>query len=934
MTEKTLKFVKGDETRPKVEVSKQDDWKNALFSDIYFRAFELIKDIIEMQKKESNNPSKIQKEGNNIIAFIGERGAGKTSCLQTIYKTFQENSYFPNGKINENNTSNNLETYTNKYHIYDYDSYFKKYDFITLPFIDPSYFEEKSNIIEIIIAQLFQNFKEDVENPKHHLMNDEEQLLERKRTLVKCFQKVKESLDCINEYNKHQILNDSIEELSNMASGSNLRSSIEKLIEKYLEYFKKDFLIIAIDDLDVQTKHTYKMIEQIRKYLIVNKIIILTGIKLVQLSDLIKQSYYEDYKILMDKDKTTDTIDDMTSRYLAKFIPISHRLFIPDVKANLKARLIIADGPSEPTIDEGVLKLIYSRTKLSFYNTREQESLIIPRNLRELLNVIALMYDMQKVPQENEEIKKEIIIKNRNLFKDYFIESWCLDNLNAELYAFVRTLAECGVWQANKYTIDFLYTYYEIKKEENRYNYDYNVTSKYNRGYNVSIADVNYMLDKISSSNNDVMTKCFIFAIKTLYSMALYDYFHLMKDKEYYFLKYNALMDRFTDSISPNPQWQTQNKMNYFSDYEKLMGGSLMHVSRNSKDNSRAYIGIVNNNRMQQIYKDAMDYFMSHTQKNNNNSSTKSDNKNSLEYYRSHSIEKKETNDYKSAVAKFNLFEFFILTYTFPNENERARTFRHCYYDSFPVSSVTDIRVASNHTAVLFNIIKYYNLYRKYKTLLYENQDSGTPNEKEDIMKSDSSKKTFIEFWWLTENLGKDSIIYKLLHSTSNQEDQENQNNTELSTKKEFRNKTLENTFIQNMEVLDILEDYFSNIGQKRYTEDNFEITNTDDTKFTQNEKQIEALIKYYQSLSDFEFYLYSNKEKEEEQNDNKEKEIKTEFDIIRFKHFKPLLDLLENIKKNMKKEHTYPEYYQISDIFFEIYNPELPKPDPKPDTK
>ena len=51
-----------------------------------------------------------------------------------------------------------------------------------------------------------------------------------------------------------------------------------------------------------------------------------------------------------------------------------------------------------------------------FYNSLEQESLFIPNNLRELLNLVALLYNMSDKPEDKN--------NNRKVIRQYFIESW------------------------------------------------------------------------------------------------------------------------------------------------------------------------------------------------------------------------------------------------------------------------------------------------------------------------------------------------------------------------------------------------------------------------------------------------------------------------------------------------------------------------------
>lgn len=79
---KKLTFTLGDETRSKFEdLRDENTLKESIFEDIYERAFSLISDISDPITKEN---SKYNREKNNIIAFIGERGSGKTSCLKSI----------------------------------------------------------------------------------------------------------------------------------------------------------------------------------------------------------------------------------------------------------------------------------------------------------------------------------------------------------------------------------------------------------------------------------------------------------------------------------------------------------------------------------------------------------------------------------------------------------------------------------------------------------------------------------------------------------------------------------------------------------------------------------------------------------------------------------------------------------------------------------
>lgn len=748
---KKIIFKKGDETRAKFENLRDEKILNdSIFSDIYDSAFSLIAEISkqdnsEKSKQYDSEKSEHNRERNNIIAFIGERGSGKTSCLKSVYNSLNKQ----NGNVNSLPTKiRNIQVSFNN----------------QLPIIDPSYLDEQSNIIVIVIAHMFQSFKEAVNNSKYSFEGDN---LEKKRELVKKFQEVKDALDCTNPKKYNYASNDSIEELSKLASGSNLRKKMAELVNGYLEYFKSNddkdqqMLVIAIDDLDVQTNHTYQMVEQIRKYLIIENVVILLGVKLMQLSDLIKKKYVEDFKDKNNGLVLNDQIDDMVARYLIKLLPLSHRLNlpsyneIPDIELEIVPTDKSENGKNNSykyiNLQENVLSLIYIKTGLTFYNTLEQENMIVPHNLRELLNFIALLSNME----DNDENKD----RNRNVFKQYFIESWCLDRLTPKQHIFIKELNECDAVNINKFIIDYLYylyTEYTSNFNDDIKDIDKFIVDKNNRCYNVSIADVNYILDTLSNINNTSI-KRFVFAIKTTYSIILYNKFteiNKTENKLYAesFYKYQTRGEISYNSI---------NKLNHISDYEKMLGGNIINIPIHENNKSR-YTGIIEAAKMK-------------------------------EYYNSGSIQ------------KFNVFELFLLTTTFYNSHKDARKLKHCYYNSFPVEEYPDNGiVVFNFTSILYNVVRYRILYRKHSyikekinSMQSEIQKPDIQNKEEIQSKIDACKKIELyKFFDDIERKDDKSIIYKVI-------DPHGKSNLLVSS-------------ITNIEILDLLSDYIGRLDKIR----------------------------------------------------------------------------------------------------------------------
>lgn len=709
MNMKKIIFTKGDETRPKLEdLRNEETLKSSIFEDVYDRAFSLIEEIANTTDIEN---SRYNRERNNIIAFIGERGSGKTSCMKSLYYSLhKEKNKLPSRIVKTAISFNNQ-----------------------LPIIDPSYLDEQSDIIEIIIAHMFQLFRESVNRNSHSFDGDK---LEKKRLLIKRFEAVKEALNCTKTSAYNIVSDDSIEQLSLFASGSNLHNSMEQLVKTYLDYFKAEeddmqqILVIAIDDLDVQTNRTYQMVEQIRKYLIIDNVIILMGVKLVQLSELIKKKYLEDFS---NKNYNTselkEQIDDMVARYLTKFLPLSHRLILPSYheipEVALSIRLTESDNKSlitrspncnvihnEPHIDihDSILALIYSKTAFMFYNTIEQENMIVPHNLRELLNLIALLNNM------NDRYKK----KNRSIFRQYFIESWCLDRLTSRQHVFIKEILECDSVSINKFIIDYIYKEYK-SYFESQTAIDSSVISSTNRCYNVSIADVNYMLNLISNINNTSI-KRLVFAIKTVYSLLLYDKYEMMIKRKNEEIHTENLYRYLSESSMSNI---LTNKLSHIYDYEKMLGGNIINISGKISDNTLRYVGTIKAQSMNKLYADIID---------------------------SKSV----------SSSQLNTFELFLLSTTYygsPCQNPRS--FKMCHYNSFPIEDYPDNDVVVfNFTALLLNTLRFVNLHKKFKCIEAKIKSLGESIVDLKSSPSDENMKIITQYEKNIDSY-KSSVFYK-----------------------------------------------------------------------------------------------------------------------------------------------------------------------------
>lgn len=154
----------------KIKIEDADKLSDSYFKDIYRKAGQVTADILAKSKKANTNktdrnPFKRQdEEYNNIIAFCGERGTGKSSAMITYAQSLFE--------INNCND------------FYKESPLLKEYKYFPIEVIDPSMFEEKENIFEVVLAQLFSSFEKELNDSKRKYD------LEKKRQVLELFQKV------------------------------------------------------------------------------------------------------------------------------------------------------------------------------------------------------------------------------------------------------------------------------------------------------------------------------------------------------------------------------------------------------------------------------------------------------------------------------------------------------------------------------------------------------------------------------------------------------------------------------------------------------------------------------------------------------------------------------------------------------------------------
>lgn len=545
---KTISFRKGEETGIVVE---NKDFDQSIFRDQYSETLDII------EKLETENEPQYRRS--RVIAFCGERGSGKSSFLHSIRGILQKPiiaSGFNKRRILSDN------------------------DFYVLETIDPSFFDERHNLIDLLLGQLYL----DVEK----LQLDEQRLnsqIKDKTDVLKHFQSVKRSLSIIrNGAPSYEY--DELELTQEMAAAVKMQKEIDSLFESFLKLVDKKYLIISIDDLDLNLIGGYRMSEEIRKYLSISKhCIVLIALKVDQLVDVIKSAYRKEFNPIVDN---TD-IDDMAHRYVSKLLPISQRVWMPkgDEFADWGLQMF-RDNSLEfeyPSVKEAVVRLIYRKTRYIFVNGAGV-SPIVPTNLRELRHLIGLLWNLEDIDSEQDNLE------NKMVFKRYFYQTWtrCL---NRDDKAFVNSIiTNEDLVSINKIVVQGLCNTYLTTGEKDKKlkldSLEEEIANISNKAFNVSVGDVYVFLRAMENLSTNQSQHNLIFFLRSFYSIRLYElYNEIVLDEKSLFVE---RLDNTPSLYKYDIQLQEQNNLQKFLNgayFSYVPGQFLASEKKTGKDSYR-----------------------------------------------------------------------------------------------------------------------------------------------------------------------------------------------------------------------------------------------------------------------------------------------------------------------------------------------------------
>ncbi len=493
-----IKFEKRKMFGPKLTDPIEE---NDYFIDCYKKAAKQILDILDTESNENDIPLyKIK----NIIAFLGERGQGKTSVMCSFIKALKDK--------NEILFSNQLDDY----------------EFIDLDIVDPSAFEDCSTVLDSVLGQLLDKVekvnKEDSYDSKNDLYQD--------------FNDIYTQINIIKDktllQNKFDIYDGSIETLITINTIINIKKKLNKLVNDCLKIIKRKktepILVIPIDDVDIDMKNCYKTVETIRKYLTIPNVIVIMAAKLEQLHEGIRiENLKELDRSSIDSNHVYKDIYNMTTRYLLKLLPQNRRIHIPCLGKNINTLQYDINYSMDNVsnfigLDAAISELIYKKTGIFILCTNQIHNYLITNNLRDIIDLYSCLNEMDEPDElDDDDERIKIYLNNIEKFKDYFLNNWCTNNLDYTSARILRKLYNEGSMYKNHEFIQILRELIDDDDEAIKYLTEL-LRKRGKKELFYDLSDISYVLNKIENHKFKVNVKDvskFVYAIKLCYTIIM-----------------------------------------------------------------------------------------------------------------------------------------------------------------------------------------------------------------------------------------------------------------------------------------------------------------------------------------------------------------------------------------------------------------------------
>lgn len=312
-----------------------DEFESSFFKNVYKSAFVRLQNIINENEYMSlkaigGKEEKRHQEFSNILTFIGKRGTGKTSAMLSFMES-----------LKDYNRTRRFKNSQNMFFKFKQDNI----EFSCLDCIDGSLLERGEDIFKIVLAQMYQKFLDLDKRHELSSIGEEGEGGYRNRELLEKFENLYKVICRLDSMSEENVLagESYMSSLRNLASSQKIKETFEQLVRNYLSNLRyrsqnfslepdQHFLIVTVDDLDLNIQNGFSMLERIHRYLMVPNVIVLLSLDYEQTLLIGRKNFY---KVLPKVDSVLNegmsSVQKVTIDYLEKVLPINYRVYMPEV---------------------------------------------------------------------------------------------------------------------------------------------------------------------------------------------------------------------------------------------------------------------------------------------------------------------------------------------------------------------------------------------------------------------------------------------------------------------------------------------------------------------------------------------------------------------------------------------------------------------------
>lgn len=402
-------------------IQTKDNFETSFLSDIYTQALTMVESICKANSKNFIGNSEYltsqkYKEIQNVIAFTGRRGTGKSSAMLTL-----------TNHLCRNETIKCIGSVDN--------SSLKKFGFYHLTYFSAAAIDENEDVFQIVLSKLFEKLEDfSVKNKYNDTLQIKiDQLKEKICKVYDRYLSLKgsESLDVQSSYNL----------MDRLSQKYNVREEFKKLISSYTdllteisnkkqsvgEGFESFYIIICIDDIDM-APFPMRIMQCINQNLMANNLIVMISYNQKFISSSLTRYFYE----IIHFNPNNAESDYLSSKpqsenFLEKIIPSDMIVTMPSwkkkdyqvlspIKVNiedtelsklyvnfprLKESIILYKYNKTPSLKlepkHVIMLLVADRTKIYLDVYGNKFHFMEPDSLRNLYDMFYLLYSMDNI---------------------------------------------------------------------------------------------------------------------------------------------------------------------------------------------------------------------------------------------------------------------------------------------------------------------------------------------------------------------------------------------------------------------------------------------------------------------------------------------------------------------------------------------------------